>query len=194
MTIHPTTPVQKTRYPLALAQEVAASLLSVIQPACLRALVVGSIRRQRPDVGDIEILYIPTMETRPADLLYTQEANLADEAIQRLLDTGVLEKRANVKGSAMWGHQNKFAVHVATGIPVDLFQAQKHNWYNLLVCRTGPAASNARIATLAIGLGWKWAPYSRGFANLVTGALLPVLSEEEVYAHVGLPCPPPEQR
>jgi hypothetical protein len=58
------------------------------------------------------------------------------------------------------------------GIPVDLFTATEDNWWNYVVCRTGPYASNIRIAQEA-----------RKSA-----------SEEEVFTFVGPPYALPWER
>ncbi|MHB9007630.1 MAG: DNA polymerase/3'-5' exonuclease PolX, partial [Limisphaerales bacterium] len=68
------------------------------------------------------------------------------------------------------------------------------NWANYLVCRTGPATLNTRIASLAQARGLKWNPYGSGFLDQANGRDVVVTTEEEVFAAVGLPCLPPEQR
>ncbi len=67
----------------------------------------------------------------------------------------------------MWGEKNKLAVHVASGVPVDLFAATEANWFNYLVCRTGPGESNIAIASAAKAMGWQWHPYGTGFSRPV---------------------------
>lgn len=52
----------KTKIPLATAKEVAGQLVEQLTDACKRIEVAGSIRRCRLEIGDIEIVAIPTME------------------------------------------------------------------------------------------------------------------------------------
>ncbi|MGN6643580.1 MAG: hypothetical protein ACTHKU_11340, partial [Verrucomicrobiota bacterium] len=82
--------------------------------------------------------------------------------------------------------------HKETGLPVDLFAATPENWFNYLVCRTGPADSNTRICMAAQARGWKWNPYGVGFSR--GDEIQAVASEEEVFAFVGLPFEKPEGR
>jgi DNA polymerase/3'-5' exonuclease PolX len=88
--------------------------------------------------------------------------------------------------------------HVASGIPVDLFATTEACWHNYLVCRTGPAESNIRIAAAAKARGWKWNPYGEGFSR--GGPLAgpeearALRSEREVFEFVGLPYTEPEER
>ena len=172
--------------------KVAAELCAALKPASARLVVAGSLRRNKPDVGDVEILYIGKLATRPGDLFSTIEANLADEVIAALEKAGVLERRKNVNGSEMYGPKNKLMRHRATGLPVDFFAATAENWHNYLVCRTGSVDSNTRICMAAQERGWKWNPYGAGFSR--GGEIRAMASEAEVFAFVGLPYEQPEAR
>jgi DNA polymerase/3'-5' exonuclease PolX len=107
---------------------------------------------------------------------------------------GILSRRLNSKGAETFGPLNKLMRHVASGIPVDLFAATPENWFNYLVCRTGPAELNARIAGEAKRIGWKWHPYGSGFTALDNGQESLVECERDVFDFVGLPYFAPEQR
>jgi DNA polymerase/3'-5' exonuclease PolX len=118
--------------------------------------------------------------------------NLADETIAALEKSGTLERRKNVNGSEMYGPKNKLMRHRASGMPVDLFAATPENWWNYLVCRTGPADSNRRICMAAQDRGWEWNPYGAGFSR--DSETRAMESEAEVFAFVGLPYAQPEDR
>lgn len=47
------------RLPLAQAADLAGKIAGDLRPVCQRVEVAGSIRRKRPDIGDIELLVIP---------------------------------------------------------------------------------------------------------------------------------------
>ncbi|MEW6287659.1 MAG: hypothetical protein AB1509_15670 [Chloroflexota bacterium] len=49
----------KTKLPLPEAQKIAARVIDALAPHCQRIEVAGSIRRQSPQVGDIEIVCQP---------------------------------------------------------------------------------------------------------------------------------------
>jgi len=185
----------KRRWPRAAAMAVAERLFALLLPACERVAMAGSLRRGKPDVGDVELLFIPRVETRanPADLFAEMQVDLAEGVIDEWLSAGVLTKRLSADGRTSWGPKNKLAVHAATGIPVDLFTATRENWWNYLVCRTGPAESNMQIAGEAQKRGWKWNPYGVGFSrggrddqdyeeSVVT-------CEADVFRFAGLPVP-----
>lgn len=144
----------------------------------------------RPEVGDVEILYIPRMEERQADLLATEMVSLADEEIAAMRKDGTLTKRHS---RTAWGALNKLALH-RSGIPVDLFRTHERAWWNYLVCRTGPAESNTRIAMAAQRKGFRWHPENVGFTRLSDSSTLVVQSEEHVFAFVNLPYLAPQDR
>jgi DNA polymerase/3'-5' exonuclease PolX len=189
----------KKRYPHADALAVANELIAALQygcgPACERIEIAGSIRRAKPMVGDIELIYIPRFERRQvAPELFPRLADLADLALEKLLRDGILAKRPNKNGGTAWGRQNKLAVHVASGIPVDLFATEADCWFNYLVCRTGGAETNKAICNAAIAKGWKWNPYGRGFTERDGIGVHYVKTERDVFDFVGLPYLAPEER
>lgn len=159
----------KIRYPRAAALDVARELVAALRPVTLRLVVAGSLRRMKAEVGDVEILFVPRVEPRKLDLFHVGPVDLAEEMLEGLVRSGVLSKRLSSAGTTSWGAKNRLAVHVASGIPVDLFTATEGNWWNYLVCRTGPAELNKRIASAAIARGWKWNPYGAGFTNAESG-------------------------
>lgn len=183
----------KTRFPRAAAIAVAKELCDALKPVTTALIVAGSLRRRKLDVGDVEILYISKTGSAPDGLFDVVETNLVDEVLASLLQRCVLAKRTNEKGSEMWGPKNKFAVHVASGIPVDLFTATAENWFNYLVCRTGGKDSNTRIAAAAQAKRWQWNPYGPGFTD-ENGNLVKVETEQDVFRLAGLPYLEPWQR
>lgn len=191
----------KKKFPLEVAHPVARWMEAALAIETKRIIIAGSIRRAKPMVGDIEILYIPEFgyklgPPKPGDLFPQPEtylANLVDEKLDRLIEEGVLEKRLNLKKQTTWGEKIKLGIHKPSGIPIDFFSTSEESWWNYLVCRTGPAEFNTRIATLAQQKGMKWEPYSSGFVK-EGGARIHCHSEEDVLEAVDLPWLPPEKR
>lgn len=186
----------KTRYPRRTGLCVARMLVHALKPVTERLIVAGSLRRGRQDIGDVEVLFIPTFreERDPNDMFARRKVDLADRAIREMLRSGLLELRTHKNNTTSYGPKNKYLRHIATGMPVDLFTADEKNWHNYLVCRTGPAESNTRIATAARERGWRWKPYGAGFVRLDNGDTHRVTSEEDVFRFVGLPYLPPTER
>lgn len=187
------------KFARAAAIEVARELLTHVSPCAERVLIAGSLRRRKAMVGDVELLFIPRMkEGFRGDLLAPPPmVSMVDEALEQLIAEGIIARRLSVKGTASWGAKNKLAVHVESGIPVDLFAATAANWWNYVVCRTGGSRSNIAICNAARERGWKWRPYGEGFTRVGGpdhGRVHAVASEREVFEFVGLPCLSPEER
>jgi DNA polymerase/3'-5' exonuclease PolX len=189
----------KLKHPRGKALEVARELTGALRELCEpgRFIFAGSLRRMKPEVGDIEMVYVPLIESRPDpnDLLgHSVSANLFDLKLNEWLKAGVITKRIGPQGGSAWGSSNKLAVHVSSGIGIDFFQTDKQSFWTLLVCRTGSAEMNTRICNAALALGQTWNMY-RGFQDRVTGDLLFVPeSEEALFAHVRLPYLQPKDR
>ena len=174
------------KHPRAAAIAVAKEIIAILDPVCERLIVAGSLRRRKALVGDVEILYIPRTETRQIDLLHTAEIDLAAEALRTACGAGIIQPRIGKTGNTIWGDSNKLAVHVASGIGVDLFRTDAARWHNMLVCRTGSAENNIRIATAAQAKGLQWLPYGAGFFDRRNNRMIEVCSEAEVYETVGM--------
>jgi DNA polymerase/3'-5' exonuclease PolX len=184
----------KTKVPLEEAQEVACELLEALEPCCERIEIAGSIRRKKPMVGDIEVLYVP--QNRPGERvdLFAETPVVAaiDLVLNLLLVRGVLTYRPTATAKRVWGPSNKFAVHARSGIGVDFFSTGEMSWWNYLVCRTGGATTNTQIASAANAKGWTWHPTADGFTR--GHERHRVTSEEDVFSFVGLPYLQPWER
>jgi len=183
----------KQKYPRAEALKVAKQMCVSLADVSMRLIVAGSLRRRKMEVGDVEILFVPKLVTQTVDFFTSTSVSAVDLMLEDLLRKGIIAQRRNVAGSIMWGAKNKFAVHVASGIPVDFFAATDANWFNYLVCRTGGAESNTAIASAAKAKGWQWNPYGVGFTD-DHGCTVAVTSEQDVFRHAGLPYREPWER
>lgn len=187
-------PKAKRRWPREAALRVARELCAALGPATVRLCVAGSLRRGKAEVGDVEVLFIPRFEERQIDLFNVEPVNLAEVVIAGLMLCGTLQARVSASGMRVWGLKNKLAVHVPSGIPVDLFAATEENWWNYLVCRTGPKESNIQISNAARRSGWLWHPYGPGFSRAGSREYVAMTSEREVFEFVRLPYREPPER
>jgi DNA polymerase/3'-5' exonuclease PolX len=48
-----------TRRPLAEATALATELVDLLRVFCARIEIAGSVRRRRPDIGDLELVVVP---------------------------------------------------------------------------------------------------------------------------------------
>ena len=168
--------MKESKVKLALATQIAEELKARLEPSCERIVIAGSIRRQRPYVGDIELLCIPKCNGFVDQL---------DRSVEALLKRGIFDFRRNKLGSKVYGPKNKLLLHVPTGFGVDIFSTTEECWAVSLVVRTGGAETNKRIATAALRKGWSWHAYGRGFTS-PDGEII-CHSEKEVFEAVRLP-------
>lgn len=160
---------------LEIAEAIAKELVELLEPACERVQVAGSVRRCKPQVHDVEILCIPKFQG-PVDLL--------DHRIQGLIAQGVLDYRLNKLGSRVYGPKNKLLVHQA-GVSVDVFSTDEQCWAMALVIRTGPKELNIELARAALARGWALRAYGDGYDT--PDGHIHCETEEDVFSVVGLP-------
>lgn len=183
-----------TKIPREQALAVAKILVAELEPHCERIEICGSIRRQKPAVSDIEILFVPRwLAVRDLFGEPTGSINLAGLQCSRWLSDKTLERRPNKNGVFTWGPQNKLAIHTASGIPVDLFETTAANWWMAVVIRTGPKELNVTLCTAAAKRGLNLHAYGT-FTRLSDGEVLTVRSEREVFEIAGLPYLEPTKR
>lgn len=183
----------KPKIPRAKALEVANEIYKLLLPWCERCKVVGSLRRARPMVSDVEFLIVGKVITRKMDLLEYEQCNAALLAIDELVKDNVIAPRPNCNGITAWGEKNRLAIHVTSEVPIDFFMATPESWWNMLVCRTGGSISNTRLAQAYKQKGLRWHPYGEGYTNL-KGNSFPNLSEEDVFKNAGLRYIEPDKR
>ena len=190
-----THPPHKPRWPREQALAVARELTAVLEPVCQpgRCVVAGSLRRGRKDVGDVELLFIGRKQAMRDGLFDVAEIDLAERVIEKLVAAGVLAKRLSVKGLPAWGEKNKLAVHVASGIAVDLFSTTEECWHCALVIRTGGKEMNRQLAMGALRLERNLNAYGAG-VTLNSGTVIRAESEEHLFELCGLAYKTPEER
>jgi len=161
---------------LEKAKTIAEKLKALLESSCERITIAGSIRRQKPEVKDIELLVIPK---------YIAGVDMLDAKIQTLIQLEVLDYRLNKLGSKVYGAKNKLMLDRLTGIGVDVFSTTEDCWAVSLVVRTGGKITNQRIAMAAIMKGWHLKAYGSGFST-PQGDIV-CRSERDVFEFVGLP-------
>ena len=183
------------RWHIDEANSVAARVQQQIEHYCERIEVVGSVRRGKREVGDVELLFIPKFDNRQIDMFVTRPIDTAHERIIALANTGFLAKRLNKEGHiAGWGTKNKLAVFVENGMPVDLFSTTADDWWVSLVIRTGGKYSNLRLTTGANILNRTLNAYGCGVTDRKTGIVTAATSERHVFELCGVPYQEPEDR
>ncbi|GBD11562.1 DNA polymerase/3'-5' exonuclease PolX [bacterium HR23] len=164
---------KERRIPLGQALPVAEAVISALKerlPAIKQAVPVGSIRRWRDTVGDIDIMVVG-----------------GDS--QEVIDTFV---RLPLVAEVLAHGPKKGSVVVHQGLQVDLRVVDEDAFGSMLQYFTGSKQHNILLRDYANRLGLSLSEY--GITDLKTGALEKFATEEAFYARLGLPWIPPELR
>lgn len=158
---------------LEQARLIADRLNNILTPYCDRVQIVGSIRRQKPTVHDIDIAIIQ----KPDALLTINYA---------LSHVGTIAKDGP-KFKQLWYTENQNL------ISVDVYLATPTTWSTLLLIRTGSKENNIRLATIAKTKGWQLRASGEGLfdeaGNRIAGD-----TEQSIYQALGIPYQEPEER
>jgi DNA polymerase/3'-5' exonuclease PolX len=122
---------------LRLAYEVgmkyAARLIDVIQPACSRVRIAGSLRRHKRDIGDIEVCCIPAAHSD----MFDAPVYDAFEVKKLLRQAGY---RFEVAGEL-------YIKAFAGGVQHDIFLTTPEKWGVIFMQRTGCAEFSTKMVT-----------------------------------------------
>jgi len=204
----------KPKFPRADAIKVAKELCDLLRPFCANCIstlghvtlskepllkVCGSLRRRKQEVGDVEIVCVSSTRTREEGepglfetFKKTSRVEMFPYALDEMVSHGWLSKRLNKLGRPSWGDENRLAVHIPSGIPVDFFMTTFENWWMTVVIRTGPKEFNLRLIEAARKNGLSLNAY--GTFTGPTGDKIPLHSEQEVFLRAGVPYLEPWER
>ncbi|HSH44400.1 MAG TPA: hypothetical protein VK966_00955 [Longimicrobiales bacterium] len=169
------------RMPWADAAALAKRLSDDLAPVVERSKVVGSVRRRKPTVGDIEFLIEPRHVT--ADLFGATKP-----------DTDAIHAVARTWGEIVKGGERMVQVTGVgeAGATVDLYLVHPPaNWWCLMAIRTGPARLGHMAMVRMRDRGFR---HESGRILRRDGSEHPVESEADFFACAGLRCLPPHER
>ena len=127
---------------LLSAYKIASRTLEQLAPFCDRAEIAGSIRRGKPEVKDIEIVAIPTLDTTALDLFGNPLPNTYP--LYGFLETIFSQRNRKIKGGLRYC---QYAL--GEGINLDLFLVlPPSEWGVQFMLRTGPAEFSHWLVTL----------------------------------------------
>lgn len=187
------------RVPLAEAQAIATDLVAILGLGCERIEVAGSIRRCRPDVGDVELVAVPRLRTETVGDGFFGTREVAHDELALLVDTLVLQGTLEPHpADPRRGERYSKLLHRASGLQVDLFSARPSTFGLILLVRTGPAAYSQWLVTEARRRAHHVAGGELHRGGLGCGAVtcdvVPTPEERDVYAALRLPYLEPERR
>lgn len=161
---------------LSQAQAIANEVKNQLAPYCERIEIAGSIRRQKSEVKDIEIVAIP----KPYDTgLFEDGAAM------------VVNQWQKVKGEMDYNACRYTQRIHTTGIKLDLFFANPDNWGLIFAIRTGSAEYSHHI----LAAGWVRMGYKSREGHLYREAnKIPVREEIDLFNLLKIPFISPQDR
>ena len=185
---------EKTRVPLAQAEEVASRLVAIMSPVCERIEIAGSMRRRRGMVGDIEICMISAIEERAVGLFGESEGiSMQYEHAKLLRAEGVLVDRLDVRGCACFGPHYQRVLY--DGVAADIFVFEAAQWGVGFAIRTGSADFSKRLVTPRAYGGYLQAGQQcKGWRLWDRGRIIETREETDFFNAIGLDWVCPEDR
>lgn len=142
---------------LSNATTIANTIVASLQPHCIVIEIAGSIRRQRPQVNDVEVICLPKTIIQ-ADLFGDGVAVRSNKFVLAVNALSNQVIRGNPLGRYM---QMQIPQSGGMGVLVDLFMPMPTDFYRQLAIRTG----SAEYANKVIAAGWRrigWVGTSQG--------------------------------
>ncbi len=177
-------------FPNTFALDIANDFITQISSTCDRIEIVGSLRRQKIGVNDIDLLVIPRFIQMEDETLFGGpfQENQLDKQLSQLCLSRDLELDAN-------GSKIKRFLKTVDGdtVPIDLYIATEQTWWTLLLIRTGSRQHNIKLARQAMELQMHLKADGSGLLT-ANGSIITVCSEEEIFRNLKLEYRSPEER
>jgi len=168
---------------LSHAQTLAAKIVAELFPFCEKLEIAGSLRRERSNVNDIDLVLVP-------------KPGAKEKIVERC------SRNMTIIAGRRPDPNNVTLIHEQAGYQLDLFFAHAEivdlistkptNWGAVYLCRTGSMQHNIQLCSHAITKGLKFAPY-RGVVNK-HDEIIASATEEEIYGALGLTWQHPRDR
>jgi DNA polymerase/3'-5' exonuclease PolX len=158
---------------LKMAKQKAEEIVYELTPYCKPGFITiaGSIRRERPECKDIDIVLCP-------DDLWS-----INMVTRRLAADG----RETMNG--MWIRR----ITQKDGTGIDLYMATEATFGTLTLIRTGSVEHNVKLCSLARAKGWQLKASGEGLIDRANGRVL-ATNEHDIFAALGLPYVEPKDR
>ncbi len=155
-----------------LAKYIADHYVSALTPFCDRIEIAGSVRRKKNDVGDIEIVCIPS----------EIKGNRFPEFIS------FINSLTKVRGEPTGKYTQRM---LPEGIALDIFMCSAENWGTIFAMRTGSAKySHYVLASTWVKMGY----HSSGGLLYKGDEILSFREERDLFDFLGLKYVEPEFR
>ena len=154
---------------------IAEDLVSELVALCEKIEIAGSIRRERENVNDVDLVCLP----KPGQLTN----------IKQRLWTLAQKGRSTVTGKDKY-----LKILSYQGIQVDVYIADAETWATLLLIRTGSLAHNIKLCQRAREIGLKLNADGHGLTWISKNVNVACPTEQQLFEKLGLPYREPRER
>jgi DNA polymerase/3'-5' exonuclease PolX len=119
------------------ARQIAEKYKALLEPHCVRIEIAGSIRRERQEVKDIELVCIPKS-------IITEDGMFDKKEIRDKEFVGLVNSFTRTKGD---GEGKYTQLQLQEEINLDLFMCVPENWGVIFMLRTGSQYFSKRMVT-----------------------------------------------
>lgn len=176
------TPTPSKRFSLEFAQKCVDKLMPWFTSIAERVEVCGSVRRKRPNVGDLDFVMIP--KNKPILDLFQNVAGMVNTTAVRIV------AECATRGWIINKEGEQYISFMSNRVQVDIWFATPETLGSVVMCRTGSVQHNAWLASGALARGGHWHPHQ----GLTLGGKIHAATEREIYAALGVDFIPPEAR
>ncbi len=167
---------------LAEAEKYAEQILTCIGPLVSRAAVVGSVRRRRPQVRDIDLVVIP--KQLQVGVFNVDPDSSWNSIYNRLISRLKMKKIKKGPELMTLGFPN-------VDLTVDIYRARPETWGVLLLIRTGSIDHNIKLCSRAKRRGMMLSA-KRGLIK--DGNVVANKEEQDIFQALDMRYIPPERR
>jgi DNA polymerase/3'-5' exonuclease PolX len=177
-------------FPDSFARGIAELFVNDIKDTCEQIEIVGSLRRQKYAVNDIDLIVIPKFIQEEDETLFGEpvQTNLLDRRLSQYCFKGTLSLESN-------GPKIKRFIKSVDDedVPIDIYISNKDTWWTLMLIRTGSKNHNIMLAKRAIEMHMQLKADGTGLLS-PGGSIIPIENEEHIFEHLNLPYRIPEDR
>ena len=157
------------RIPLVEALDIAANVVAILGPHCLKIDVAGSVRRHSPTIGDLEIVCLPDRDPLESTPLFAGGFAMA------------VEQWPGIVGKPDGRYTQRL---LSCGLKLDLFMPHPDGYGLIMAIRTG----SADWAHKVLAAGWKRAGFhsDKGLLRRKDESVIPCRTERELFDVIGL--------
>lgn len=184
------------------AEVIATKLRDRLSPFCIKIEILGSIRRKKEQVGDIDILCIPKTEIEQVEVAPStlfEDAQYKPVSVRSKGFCSILDEMEFITGKSneakamnrkLWLDPGEQEEYNQGFIKVQVFTTTAYSWGYMSIIRTGSDKFNMRMLKRMKDLG-----YRAQEGNIWWGKrLIEVRTEEELFKKMHMEYVVPENR